>query len=343
MKALHFFQHGGIENLRYGDIPDPTLTADEVIIRVKACALNRLDLWVLFGWPGLQLDMPHVGGADIAGVVEHVGTNVKHIKPGARVVVNPGYLLGEDEWTRRGEESISPLYRIVGEGRRGGFAEYVSVPASSVYEFPEGISFSEAAAPNLVGVTSWRMLKRIANLQKGDTILIVGAGGGVNSFCLQLAKHFGATVIALTSSEEKINKAAALGANHIIDYKKQPDWSREVRRLTANRGVDVVIDNVGAQTMLQSVHSVRRGGKIITVGNTSGPSVTLDNRLLFTKQISIIGSTMGSAEDFREVSELLWKGGVSVTIDRELPLQDGAQGYKLLQEGKQFGKIVLLP
>ncbi len=345
MKALYFEKHGGIENLVYGEVADPTPGPGEVLIRVKACAINHLDLWVLAGWPGLDLPMPHIGGADIAGEVASVGTSVDYWKQGMRVVVSPGYLSDgpEDEWTERGEDSLSPRYHIFGEGRRGGFAEYVSVPQQCVLELPDRIDFAEAAAPLLVAVTAWRMLNTRAQLQSGESVLIVGAGGGLNSFALQLAKSSGANVIALTSSKEKVQKAKELGADEVINYKQTPDWHKEIKKLTNGRGVDVVVDNVGSQTFEKSIHSTRRGGRIVTVGNTSGAKVSFDNRLLFTKQISILGSTMGSNKEFREVVQTIWGGKVNPVIDRTLPLSQGAQAYRALERGEQFGKILLLP
>ncbi len=343
MNALYFQEHGSIEQLRYGDIEDPRCRANEAIIRVRACALNHLDIWVLRGWPGLKLQMPHVGGADIAGEIAALGSNVERWKVGDRVVIEPGFVSGEDEWTRRGEDSVSPHYHVIGEGCRGGFAEYVAVPATSLHPFPQGFTFSSAAAPLLVGLTAWRMLRERAQLTRGESVLIVGAGGGVNSFAIQLARYIGAEVIALSSSDEKLDKATALGANHVINYRRYPDWSRIVKRLTNNRGVDVVIDNVGAKTFEQSIRSVVRGGRIVTVGNTSGPTLSVDNRLIFTKQISIIGSTMGSANDFREAMDVVWSGGVKPVIDSEIPLKEGKVAYRMLERGQQFGKLVLIP
>lgn len=343
MKALYFEQHGEIENLRYGEIPDPTPGPDEVLVRVRACALNHLDLWVLRGWPGLKLEMPHVGGADIAGVVVTKGSEVNGWEPGTRVVLCPGFSSVEDEYTARGEDSLSPGYRIFGESCRGGLADYVCAKASCLHEIPDDFSFEEAAAPLLVGLTAWRMLLVRAGLQHGETVLIVGAGGGLNSFALQLAKHFGARVIALTSSAEKMERVAFLGADHIINYREHPDWSREVYRLTDKRGADIVIDNVGQASIERSLRAAARGGRIVTVGNTSGFSLQFDNRLVFAKQLSYLGSTMGSRSNFEELLQLLWARKLRSVIDRCLPLDAGAEAYALLERGEQFGKVVLTP
>lgn len=345
MKALYFEEHGTSENLRYGDLEQPTIASDEVLLRVRACALNQLDLWVLKGWGGLRLPMPHIGGSDIAGEIVEVGSEVADWKSGQRVVVSPGYLEpGEDdEWTLRGEDSLSPRYRIFGEQRAGGFAEFVSVPASTLVEMPRGLDFPEACAPLLVGTTAWRMLKTKGELSKGQSVLIVGAGGGLNSFCVQLANFMGGRVIALSSSEEKLGRARELGAEDVINYRTSPNWDREVRALTDGRGVDLVVDNVGEETFARSLSSLARGGRLLTVGNSSGPQVSFDNRLVFARQLSILGSTMGSQEDFRQVLSLIWAGKVSPVIDRTIPLAEGRSGYEFLRRGEQFGKIILIP
>jgi NADPH:quinone reductase-like Zn-dependent oxidoreductase len=340
MKALYFERHGGVGELVFGELTTPAPGPGEVLLRVKACALNHLDLWVLGGWPGINLTLPHIGGSDVAGVVAQNGAGVSTLREGDRVIVNPGIVTVEDEWTRAGEESVSPGYQILGEQRWGGFAEYVCVPAVNIFPLPQGISFVDGCAPLLVGLTSWRMLKRRAHLKSGQTVLIVGAGGGVNSFCIQLARGLGAEVIALTR-HDKVEKARKLGAVHVIDYEQNPDWSREVKKLTAGRGVDVVVDNVGEKTIQHSLRAVARGGTIVTVGNTSGHALAIDNRLLFTKQIGLIGSTMGSRADFIELLAWLRQSGNKPIIDSVIPLEQGAKGYSRLERGEQFGKVVV--
>ena len=222
MKALLFHEHGTADVLKYEEIPDPTPNASECIVRVQAAALNHLDIWVRRGWPGLKLDMPHVGGADGAGVVSAVGSNVTDVAEGMRVAICPGFATAEDEFTRRGEAPLSPSYRILGEHGQGTFAEYVAVPASALVEMPDDASFSETAAAQLVYLTAWRMLVTRAQLQKDETVLLVGTGGGVNTAALQIAKHKGARVIALTSSEDKMTKARELGADWVLDFTDLP-------------------------------------------------------------------------------------------------------------------------
>jgi len=346
MKALHFYDHGGISNLTYGELDTPKLGPDEVLVKVKACAVNHLDLWVLRGWPGLRLERPHIGGADIAGVIEEVGSNVTgdaNLSVGKEVVVLPGFAQVDDEYTAKGDDSLSPSYRIFGEGKKGGFAEYVAVPAKCIFDKPKNFSFPEASAPLLVGLTSWRMLLRRAQMKAGETLLIVGAGGGVNSFSLQLAVSLGVRVIALSSTEEKCAQAISMGAIEAINYRKVADWSREVRRLTDGKGADVVIDNVGTQTFAQSINSCARGGRIVTVGNTSGALVEFDNRLVFSKQISILGSSMGSREDFKELLSFIESRNMKVNIDSVFHLKDGQEAYRTLEEGRQFGKVIVVP
>jgi NADPH:quinone reductase-like Zn-dependent oxidoreductase len=287
--------------------------------------------------------MPHVGGADGAGVVAMVGDQVEGWAIGDRVVIDPGVSVFEDEWTRRGLDSLSPGYQILGEQRPGTLAERIVVPAVNLHRLPDGFEFTAAAAPLLVGLTAWRMLIRCARLRAGETVLIIGAGGGLNSTAIQVAKLAGATVYALTSSEEKMTRAAELGADHVLNYADDPRWARSIFKLTGMRGVDVVVDNVGQATIPDSIKVLARGGRIITVGNTSGPKVEIDIRFLFVKQIAWIGSTMGSHEDFRTMLEQLWAGRIRPVVDRVVPLADGIEAYRTLERGEQFGKIVLMP
>ncbi len=343
MKALYFSAHGTLSNLTLGELPQPVPAAGEVLVRVRACALNRLDLWVLAGWPGLKLELPHVGGSDIAGEVIECGPGVGNWKKGSRVLLSPGFVTSPDEFSAQGEESLSPNYKIFGEDIRGGLAEYLIAPQHTLHKIPDGFSFSQAASVALVGVTSMRMLRQRAQLQSGETVVIVGAGGGLNSFALQLAKCFGARVIALTSSAEKAERVKALGADFVINYKETPEWSKEVRRITEKRGAEVIVDNVGQATIQESLKAATRGGRIVTVGNTSGYNLQFDNRLIFGKQLSYLGSTMGSAKDFTDAIELVWSGEIKPVIDRELPLTEGVAAYQALERGEQFGKIVVLP
>ncbi len=340
MKALYFNEHGGPEVMQYGDVSDLQPGPGEALVQVKAVALNHLDLWVRQGWPGLNLPKPHIGGSDVAGVVAAYGDGASGPPIGTRVVIDPGVVTGEDEWTQRGEESVSPHYHILGETVRGGCAEYASVPARNLLPMPDGFDFPQAAAPILVGLTAWRMLVRRAGLQAGESVAIVGAGGGVNSIAIQIAKRLGATVYAITSTPEKMRKATELGADYAINYREE-DWSKKLYQLTGKRGVDVVVDNVGQATLNSSMRAAARGGRVVIVGNTSGPQAQIDVRLIFGKQISLIGSTMGSHQDFLDVMELVWAGKLKSVVDRVMPLSEGRVAHKVLSAGQQFGKIVL--
>lgn len=342
MKALCFYEHGELDVLRYTDVPDPEPGPGEVLVRVRACALNHLDVWVRRGWPGLKLQMPHWCGADVAGEIAALGEGVTGWEVGRRVVVDPGISTREDEFTRRGEHSASPGYVILGEQIRGGQAEYVAVPAANLMSIPEGQDFPQAAAPLLASLTAWRMLIHRAKLRAGESVLIVGAGGGVNSMAIQIAKLAGATVYALTSTEEKMEKARVLGADVVLNYREDPQWSRTLYKMTDRRGVDVVVDNVGRATLPQSMRAVARGGRIVIVGNTSGPQAEIDIRFIFGKQISIIGSTMGTHQDFRDVMGLVWAGKLRPVVDRVMPLSEGKSAFEILEQGGQFGKIVLV-
>lgn len=341
MKAIFFEEHGGPEVLRYGEVKDPTVNPGEALIRVRAVALNHLDIWVRKGWKGLKIQMPHIGGSDIAGEIISVNSASTQWTPGTNVIINPGINTVEDRWTRTGEDSLSPGYRIIGEQIPGGLAELVAVPVSNVYRMPSHLDFPDAAAPLLVGVTCWRMLLKRANLCAGETMLVVGAGGGVNSLSTQIARSVGASVIALAGSKDKGERALELGAEHFIDYSKTPNWAVEVLKLTKGLGVDVVVDNVGAATIPESLRAAARGGRIVTVGNTSGHQITFDNRMIFTKQLSLLGSTMGSKQDFIDAMEYLWKHKISIPIDRVERLKDGIKMLQYLESGEQFGKILL--
>ncbi len=342
MKALYFKEHGDLDVIQYDDVADPKPGVGEVLVQVRACAINHLDIWVRRGWPGLKLEMPHWCGADVAGKIIELGKGVSGWEIGQRVVVDPGINILEDEFTRRGEFTLSPGYLVLGEQMRGGAAEYLAIPTRNLAIMPEDLDYSEAAAPLLVSLAAWRMLIHQGKLRAGESVLVVGAGGGVNSMAIQIAKLAGARVFVVAGNKEKAARALELGADTILDRSKV-DWVREIYRLTHKRGVDVVVDNVGMATISNSMKAVVHGGRIVIIGNTSGPHAEIDMRFIFGKQISLIGSTMGSHQDFRDVTTLLWSGKLRPVIDRVMPLNRGKEAYSILERGEQFGKIVLTP
>ena len=342
MKALYFEEHGELDVIQYGDVPEPEPGPGQVKVRVRATALNYLDIWVRRGWPGLKLEMPHWCGADVAGEVAELGEGVTEWQVGQRVVADPGINLFEDEFTARGEDCLSPGYHVLGEHQRGGAAEYIVLPAKGLAAMPDDVDYPEAAAPLLVTLTTWRMLIHRAAVRAGESVLVVGSGGGVNSMSIQIAKLAGAFVYAVASNDQKAQLAKELGADVVLD-RSQVDWGREIYKLTQKRGVDVVVDNVGQATLTTSMQALARGGRIVIVGNTSGPQTEIDIRFIFGKQISLIGSTMGSHQDFKDVVGLLWAGKVKPVIDCVMPLSEGRAAYDKMERGELLGKIVLTP
>jgi NADPH:quinone reductase-like Zn-dependent oxidoreductase len=343
MKALVFHEHGELDKLQIADVPRPEPGPGEVLMEVKASALNHLDIWVRRGWPGLKLTMPHILGADGAGVVAALGEGVTGVEVGTRYAIDPGVNRYQDDYTRRGLDSVSPGYYIIGEHAPGFHAEYAIIPATNLLPLPDDVDFSSAAAASLVFLTAWRMLIHRAQVRAGESVLILGAGGGVNSAAIQIAKYAGCTVYATSSSQVKMEKSRELGADVVLNYREDPEWSKTIYRLTDKRGVDVVVDNVGQATWHDSLRAVARGGRIISVGNTSGPVAQTDVRFICGKQISIIGSTMGSHQDYRDVMRLVFNGTVQPVIHQVMPLDRGVEAVEFLERGEQFGKIVLVP
>lgn len=342
MKALAFEQHGGIEQVRLMDVATPAMGRRDVLLSVRAAALNRLDLWVLEGWPGLKLKWPHIMGADGAGVVAAVGEEVTHFQVGDPVAVNPTLCNDPtDRNARRGRDNMCDDFALFGEHIDGLFAQYAAVPERNLLRLPEGVPFETAAAASLVFVTAWHSLITRGGLQPGESVLVVGAGGGVNTAAIQIARLVGASPIYVVgSSAPKLALAAALGADETIN-RSEVDWSREVYRLTNRQGVDVVVDNVGAATFAQSLRALRRGGRLLTVGNSSGARFELDNRYLFGKHLTLIGSTMGTSVDYETVMGLIFAGRLRPIVDTVYTLYDAATALARLRDGDVMGKLVL--
>lgn len=340
MKAIFFHNQGDIDVLEYGDFPTPEPGPGQVLVRLKAAALNRLDLWVREGWSGLNLEYPHIPGADGAGEISALGSGVNNWSVGDRVVINPNLSCGTCQYCLAGFENRCLNWGLLGETRHGTYAEYIAVPARNLLTIPDGFSEHTAAAAALVFQTAWHSLIGRGELRAGETVLIVGASGGVNQACIQVAKLRGATVYVIGSRPDKLTLAESLGADFLIDRTKENDWPRVVYMMTQKRGVDVVVDNVGA-TFPESFKAAGRGGRILTVGNTGHPKVEIDNRYIFTKHLSLIGSTMGTHHDFRTVMELVFSGRLNPILDQTYPLSEAGAAQQRLARGEQMGKITL--
>jgi NADPH:quinone reductase-like Zn-dependent oxidoreductase len=340
MKALAFDRFGGPDALKLQDVADPTLRPDQVLVRVRACALNHLDLFVREGIPALKTPLPFWTGCDIAGDVVEVGAAVSGVKTGTRVAVNPNLTCDRCEYCRAGEHSLCVRYGILGEHVPGGLAELVAVRGDRVLPLPDAIAYEDAASFILTNMTAWRMVVTQGQLRAGQDVLILGVGGGVSSTAVQIAKLCGARVFVTSSSPAKLERARALGADVCIDYTRE-DWAKIVFEQTGRRGVDLVIENVGAATWKSSLRSLRKGGRLVTCGATTGPIGETDIRIVFWNQIAIIGSTMANDSEFHEVMGLLFGGRLRPIVDEVVPLADGAAAEQRLAEGKQFGKIVL--
>jgi NADPH:quinone reductase-like Zn-dependent oxidoreductase len=341
MKAAVITGHGGLEQVQVVDnLPIPEPGANEVRIQMKAAALNRLDLWVRQGWPGLKLNMPHITCADGAGIVDKVGAGVTQFAPGDRVCIDPTIVDPDDPALMTGLENQSRVH-LLGETVPGVGSEYTVQPQRNLMKIPDQVSFNEAAAAGLVYVTAWHSLITRGALHPGETVLIVGAGGGVNSASIQIAKLAGAKVTVVGSSAEKCAKARELGADETVNRQETPEWSKALYKMTNKRGFDVVVDNVGADTFMDSIRSARIGGRILVVGGTSGPVVALDLRQIFFRHISIIGSTMGPHQDFIRVMNLVFDGTLTPVIGAVLPLEKVREAQEMLANFEVFGKIVL--
>ena len=340
MKTILFHKHGGPEVLEYTEFPMPEPKYGEVLVRLKAAALNRMDVMVRNGWPGLKLELPHINGADGAGEVAGLGENTKGFKIGERVAINANLGCGDCEFCLKGQDNMCLNWHLLGETVRGTYTEYICLPARQLYKLPEDFNFHQAAAAALVYQTAWHSMVKRGGVKVGETVAIVGAGGGVNSASIQVAKYLGARVIVIGSNSRKLKEAEALGADILIDSSKEEDWSKAVYIATQRRGVDAVVDNVGT-TFPMSLRVLRKGGRLLTVGNSGAPRFEIDNRYIFAKHLSIIGSTMSTLADFAEVMDLVVDGRLKPVIDKTFPLREAAAAQERLWNGENFGKITL--
>lgn len=340
MKAAFFREHGGPDKIEYGDLPDPSPGPGQVRVRIRAAAYNHLDIFVRKGIPGIPVTLPHVMGSDGAGVVDAVGPGVTRVSPGDEVVLNPGISCGSCEFCLKGEHSMCVDFHLLGEHVAGTFAELVVAPEINACPKPASLTWEEAAAFPLTFLTAWRMLVTKARARPGESLLIVGIGGGVAVAALQIARLMGLDVWVTSGSADKLSRAKALGAGTGIDH-SAADFSREVRKLTGKRGVDMVLDSVGKATWKQSIASLAKGGRLLTCGATTGPDPQEDIARIFWNQLSIHGSTMGTHGEFAEMLRMFRDGRLRPVVDAVFPLSQAREAACKLEEKRQFGKIVL--
>lgn len=340
MKAVRIHQFGGTEVLMYEDVPDPLPRKDQVLVRVRACSLNHLDIWVRQGLPGVKL--PHILGSDIAGEVAEVGEYVTGFTAGQRVLVAPMHFCGHCVKCLAGVQNQCREFTVLGNAVDGGNCELIAVPAASIIPLPEALDFNQAASVPLVFVTAWHMLVGLAAVRPGQTVLVLGASSGVGIAAIQIAKLFHCRVIATVGDEKKLEKGRALGADYGINHYKQK-ISEEVRKITNKEGVDIVVEHVGAATWDESVKSLKTGGKLVTCGATTGPNVSIDLRHLFARQLTLLGSYMGTMGELHEVLKQVFAGRLKPVVDRVFPLSDIRAAHEYLERSQMFGKIVVNP
>ena len=340
MKAARIYTNGGPEVLAYEDVPEPDIRPDEVLVRVRACSLNHLDLWVRRGIPGVQL--PRVPGSDIAGEVVRTGSACQRIRPGARVLLSPALSCRQCPACVHGRDNFCPAYGLFGVAVDGGNREYTPAPEYAVIPIPDNMGFAEASAVPLVFLTAWHMLMGRAHLKPGEDVLVLAASSGVGSAAIQIAKLMGCRVIATAGGEAKLAKARELGADFTIDHYAQ-DIAAEVKRITERRGVDVVFEHVGTATWRKSLASMAPGARLVTCGATTGYEADVDLRFLFARQLSLIGSFMGTLGDLHDVLRLVFRGQLKAVIDRVYALSEIRAAHERLENKEQFGKIVVIP
>lgn len=340
MKAVRIHEFGGPEVLRHEDVPGPQPRKDQVLVRVRACAMNHLDLWVRKGLPGVKL--PHILGSDIAGEIVEVGEYVTGFKAGQRVLIAPMHFCNQCAKCVAGLQNQCPEFTVLGNGVDGGNCELIAVPAVSVIPIPESLDFIQAASVPLVFLTAWHMLVGRAGIRQGQTVLVLGGGSGVGIAAIQIAKLFHARVITTAGDEAKLEKARGLGADYGISHYQQR-ISQEVRKITNKEGVDIVVEHVGAATWEESMKSLRPGGTIVTCGATTGPDASFDLRFVFTRQLSFLGSYMGTMGELYEVLGHVFAGRIKPVVDRTFPLKDARAAHEYMEKSQMFGKIVLTP
>jgi NADPH2:quinone reductase len=342
MKAVQFGEHGDTDVLEYDEFPDPEAGDEEVLVEVKAAALNHLDVWTRRGLPGVDLEMPHIPGSDAAGVVREVGPDVTRFEAGDHVAVCAGRYCGQCERCRDGEQSECESYHIMGEHVRGVHSELAAVPEENLVAVPEHVDWETAASSSLVFQTAWRMLMTRADLQQGESVLVLGASGGVGHAAVQIADHAGAEVYATASTEEKLEYAKECGADHVVNYEEE-SFADFVYEHTDGRGVDVVVDHVGPATWDDSTKALVKGGRLVTCGATTGPKAETNINRLFWNQLELLGSTMATPGEIDDVLPLVWDGTFEPRVRAVLPMSEATRAHEMLQEREGFGKVVVVP
>jgi NADPH:quinone reductase-like Zn-dependent oxidoreductase len=342
MKAAYISNHGNLDNIQIGQVEELKIEPNEVLVKTHFAALNHLDLFVVKGWKGLNLKMPHVIGADGSGVVKEIGSEVTTIEIDDLVTINPGISCGKCEKCLSGNQVLCKQFSIKGEHEWGTFAEFFKMPESNILKIPNAFPLDKAAAAPLTFLTAYRMVSTLGKTRPGDYVFIHGAGGGVSSAAVQIAKYLGAKVVATTSSSEKIKKTKELGADYVINYKEMKDYSQYIyKEITKKRGIDIVIDNVGNATFNTSIRLLRTGGRLITCGATTGAQAELNLANIFWKHLKIKGTTMSNQREFREVMRLIFEGKLNPIINKIYPLDNTKDAESYLNEGNQFGKVLL--
>ena len=342
MKAVQFSEHGDRDVIEYGDFPDPEIGRDEVLVDIKAGGLNHLDIWTRRGMPILDLDFPHIPGSDGAGVVQEVGEEVTRFDVGDHVAVQPGKYCGKCEFCRDGEESMCVSYHLIGEHIRGVHSELAAVPAENLVQVPDHVDWETAASASLVFQTAWRMLISRGDLGPSESVLVLGASGGVGHAAVQIADYVGAEVYATASTEEKLQYAEQCGADHVINYEDE-DFASEIRARTGKRGVDMVVDHIGDATYPSSLKSLAKGGRIVTCGATTGGNPGAGLNRIFWNQLSVIGSTMATPGEIDDVLPLVWDGTFESHVRANLPMSEAARAHEMIEEREGFGSVVVTP
>jgi len=342
MQAVQFSEHGDRDVIEYGDFPDPEADEDEVLVDVKAAALNHLGVWTRRGLPIIDLEFPHIPGSDAAGVAVEVGDEVERIEEGDHVAVSAGVNCGHCEFCRDGEPTLCVNYHLLGEHVRGVHSEYAAVPADNLVPVPDHVDWEIAGSASLVFQTAWRMLINRGDLGPSESVLVLGASGGVGHAAVQVADYIGADVYATASTDEKLAYAEEVGADEVINYEDE-DFARKIRGMTGKRGVDMVVDHIGAATWRDSIKSLANGGRVVTCGATTGGNPETDIDRIFWNQLEVIGSTMATPGEVDDVLELVWEGKMEPRIRETLPMSETARAHEMLEDREGFGKVVVVP